>query len=232
MNIIFRRCLGMLNLTEIRRDFYDSEAVQIIQVTLTSDNFCFTNRLFVFISLTATQLEDLAGILDFDSPARRTAVARRGDYFQSVARRHGFGCHGQNSPTGWRFQSELSLKNNPTLNNSFCNVTGGLQSRVGRQGGDDGLQQTYLSHWRYRFRQKSKNQVQPTQGKPWRHVLGVLSQPLQRDHQERDAAYAHLASHAQGQKSWRWRTHLPRSRIVRNDWSHWRYAVIVWLNLD
>jgi len=31
MNIIFRRCLGMLNLTEIRRDFYDSEAVQIIQ---------------------------------------------------------------------------------------------------------------------------------------------------------------------------------------------------------
>lgn len=32
MNIIFRRCLSMLKLTEIRRDFYDPDAATEIQV--------------------------------------------------------------------------------------------------------------------------------------------------------------------------------------------------------
>ena len=34
MNIIFRRCLGMLNLTEIKRDYYDAEASIPIPVSL------------------------------------------------------------------------------------------------------------------------------------------------------------------------------------------------------
>ncbi len=158
MNIIFRRCLGMLNLTEIRRDIYDSEAVQTIQVLLTWILLLsLTSYLFSF----RWQQHNLR-ILDVDSPARRTAVAQRGDYFQSVARGHGFGCHGQNSPAGWRFQSKkrLYLKY-PTLNSLICNVTAGLHSRVGRQGGDDGLQQTYLPDWRYWFWQNPKTKLNP-----------------------------------------------------------------------
>jgi hypothetical protein len=37
MNIIFRRCLGMLNLTEIKRDYYDAEASISIPVSSVDD---------------------------------------------------------------------------------------------------------------------------------------------------------------------------------------------------
>lgn len=42
MNIIFRRCLGMLNLVLLRRDYYDAEAAQEITVL-------FHNKYFVFL---------------------------------------------------------------------------------------------------------------------------------------------------------------------------------------
>ena len=55
MNIIIRRCLGMLNLVQVKRDYFDAKAAQDIPVTFAS-------------SLKKTTCEKQAMILNYKEP--------------------------------------------------------------------------------------------------------------------------------------------------------------------
>ncbi len=85
MNIILRRCLAMLNLVLIRRDYFDPAAAQRLPVS---------NQIFIFVAraraavittfppsfLIGTSNHHLARVFDYDSPPRRGILDGRRSY--------------------------------------------------------------------------------------------------------------------------------------------------------
>ena len=121
MNMIMRRCLGMLNLTEIKRDYYDSEAAQRIQVCKKSifDILLLENleeilksqlsfSLNSFIDTLVAQVVRMAGIFDDHQLLPRKFDVVRRHYFESDARGDRARCFNETEKPA-RFHSKYQL---------------------------------------------------------------------------------------------------------------------------
>ena len=81
MNLILRRCLAMLDLTLIKRDYFDSEAAENIPVNKTKLKFkiiqiLLLTRCNLLFCKTGTQTDCLARLFHIDSSSSERFFAR------------------------------------------------------------------------------------------------------------------------------------------------------------